>query len=251
MANCNVTAEGLSEWFATPQGHYILVREQAYFDQTVSDIFGFNAAQLGSPALDFLQNSRIPFRFNGSHQAGSAVRLCQDDLPFACDSLDLLLMPHLLEFSEYPHQILREAQRVLVPEGHLLISGFNPNSLWGLRRALSNKSGTPWSGGFIPVRRLADWLSVLGFDVISVHFSGYAPPFSQNKWLKRCARMETVGERWWAGSGGVYYLHAVKRVHGVSLLKPQWKQGLVSRLLPVTPKMNNNGMQCSREDLHE
>src|SRR5450759_1805372 len=95
MPNCKVTAESLSEWFTTPQGGYVLAREQAYFDRTVSDIFGYNALQLGLPEHDFVHSSRIPLRFCGADQAGAQVRLCDDELPFACDSLDPVSYTHL------------------------------------------------------------------------------------------------------------------------------------------------------------
>lgn len=248
MPNCNLTAQSLSEWFATPQGGYVLAREQAFFDRTVSDIFGFNALQLGLPEHDFLRDSRIPLRLTGANQTGAAVRLCGDELPFACDSLDLALLPHILEFAEHPHQILREVERVLMPEGNLMISGFNPRSLWGFRRALGSKQGYPWCGHFIALPRLKDWLALLGFEVVGGRFAVYAPPFRQTKWLDRFAFMEAAGDRWWAVSGGVYFLHAVKRVHGMRLIKPQWNEGLVKRLLPVAPKLNNKITQRSETD---
>lgn len=238
MPDCKVTADSLSAWFAGAQGSYILAHEQAYFSRSVSDIFGFNAAQLGLPEHDFLANSRMSLRFNGSPQAGSAVRLCHDELPFASDSLDLLLLPHVLEFCQQPHQVLREVQRVLLPEGSLLLSGFNPRSLWGMRRAFGNRSEFPWKGDFIALHRLKDWMSVLGFEVVGGCFAGYAPPFNREKWLRRYAFMEKAGDRWWAVGGGIYFLHAVKRVYGVRPLKPQWKHSLVGKLLPATPKIN-------------
>ena len=108
MPDCKPTAENLSEWFDTPQGGYVLAREQAYFDRTVSDMFGYNALQLGLQGHDFLRSNRMPLRFSAGNQAGNAVRLICAELPFECDSLDLVLMPHVLEFSEHPHQVLRE-----------------------------------------------------------------------------------------------------------------------------------------------
>jgi len=248
MPNCKLTAQSLSEWFSTQQGGYVLAREQDYFDHTVSDIFGYNALQLGVPELDFLRASRIPLRLHGTEQQGASVRLCHDELPFVADSLDLVLMPHLLEFAEHPHQILREVERVLMPEGNLIISGFNPFSLWGLHRSLGRKRGYPWCANFIALYRMKDWLSLLGFEVIGGRFAAYAPPFHQKKWLERCAFMESAGDRWWAVSGGVYFLHAVKRVHGVRPIKPKWDKGLVSKLLPVTPKLNNKITQRNETD---
>ena len=239
MPNCKLTAQSLSEWFATGQGGYVLTREQKFLDRTVSDIFGYNALQLGLPEHDFLRSSRMPLRFSAGNQQGNQVRLCCSELPFASASLDLVLLPHVLEFAEHPHQILREVERVLMPEGSLVISGFNPRSLWGMRRALGCKQDYPWSGHFISLPRIKDWLALLGFEVAGGRFAAYAPPFHKTKWLERYAFMESAGDRWWAVSGGVYFLHAIKRVHGMRLIRPQWNERLVSKLLPVAPKLNN------------
>lgn len=247
MLNCKSRAQSLSEWFASEQGGYVLTREQDYFDRTVTDIFGFNAMQLGVPKQDFLCNSRIPLRFSAGNQSGNDVRLVCTELPFACDSLDLVLLPHVLEFSENPHQIIREVERVLMPEGSLIISGFNPFSLWGLHRKLGRKRGYPWSGQFIALPRLKDWLALLGFEVVGGRFAAYAPPLYQRKWLERYAFMEKAGDRWWAVGGGIYFLHAVKRVPGMRLIKPKWNEGLVQKLMPASPKLNK-GIQKVKHD---
>ncbi len=248
MPNSKLIAHSLDEWFTSEQGGYVLEREQAYFDQVVADLFGFNAVQLGLPSQDFLRQSRMALRVKAGNQAGNDVRLCCDELPFESDSLDMLLVPHVLEFTDNPHQTLREAQRVLMPEGNLIISGFNPLSLWGLHHALGRREGYPWGGKFIGLARLKDWLALLGFEVIGGRFAAYAPPVHQAKWLERFEFMEKAGDRWWAVSGGVYFLHAVKRVHGVRLIKPQWNSGLVKNLLPVAPKLNNRLTQRNKSE---
>ena len=248
MPNCKLTAKNLSEWFASEQGGYVLTREQKYFDHTVSDIFGFNALQLGLPELDLLRSSRMPLRFTAGNQHGNKVRLCCDELPFDSDSLDLVLLPHVLEFANSPHQILREVERVLRPEGNLIISGFNPYSLWGLHRSLGRKQGYPWRGHFIGLPRLKDWLALLGFEVAGGRFAAYAPPLHHAKWLERFSFMEKAGDRWWAVSGGVYFLHAIKRVPGMRLIQPKWNKGLVSKLLPATPKLHNNRITQKTSD---
>ena len=224
---------------ATPQGQYVLSRERAYFDRTVSDIFGYNALQLGLPEYDFLEGNRIPLRIRGGNHSNNSVRLICTELPFDTDSMDLVLIPHVLEFSENPHQVLREVARVLHPEGNLIISGFNPRSLWGLHRALGRRDGYPWQGRFIKLPRLKDWLSLLDFEVSEVRFAAYAPPLHSARWLDRFAILEKAGDRWWAKGGGVYFMHAVKRVYGMRLIKPRWNEGLVRKLMPVAPRVNN------------
>ena len=242
------TANTLNDWFATTQGGYLLAQEQAFFDHSVTDIFGFNALQLGLPEHEFLRTSRMPLRVVAGHEAGIQVKLNMDEMAFECSSLDLVLLPHVLEFNTHPHQILREIERVLRPEGQLIISGFNPRSLWGMRRALGSKTGYPWCGNFIALPRLKDWLALLGFEVVAGRFACYAPPLTNPGWLNRLHFMEPAGDRWWAVCGGVYFLQAIKRVPGMRLIKPQWNEGLVSKLLPVAPKLNREVSQRTKSE---
>lgn len=241
------TANSLAEWMATPQGKYLLAREQEYFDHSVADIFGFNALQFGSSQQDFLRASRMPLRVKAAKEPGAQVYLELEELPFDSGSVDLALLPHILEFNKNPHQILREIERILRPEGHVIISGFNPRSLWGLRRALGSKTGFPWCGEFITLSRLKDWLALLGFEIVGGRFACYAPPMISPEWLKRFHFMEPAGDRWWAVCGGVYYLQAVKRVPGMRLIKPQWNKSLVSKLIPAAPKLNREVSQLISE----
>ena len=253
------TINTLTDWFATPQGQYLLTCEQAFFDHSVADIFGYHALQLGLHEQEFLRASRMPVRTVAGNKVGLSahnhesgqyekVRLVMDELPFECGSLDLITMPHVLEFNEHPHQILREVERVLRPEGTIIISGFNPRSLWGVRRMLGKRMGYPWNGDFIALSRLKDWLALLGFEIVAGRFACYAPPLANPKWLKRFDFMEPAGDRWWAVCGGVYYLQAIKRVSGMRLVKPQWKQGLVSKLMPAASKLNRGVSQRTQDD---
>lgn len=236
----------LDDWFETPLGQYLLEREQDYFDQAVADIFGFNALQLGLPQFDLLRTNRMSLRFAAApafpekcHQP--AVKLLTDlnQLPLASQSIDLALLPHVLEFHQYPHQILREVERVLMPEGHVIISGFNPLSLWGVPRFLPyRKEEYPWRGHFISLLRIKDWLALLGFEVMAGRLCCYAPPFRREKWRRRFGFMEEAGDRWWALGGGVYFLQARKRIQGMRLVMPGWGERLAAKkaLAPAAQK---------------
>jgi SAM-dependent methyltransferase len=222
----HASTNGVAEWMQTPLGNYLLEREQAYFDGVVADIFGYNAFQLGMPELDLLRSSRIPLRCrlgtNGSVDLRSDFR----DLPIASNSADLVLLPHVLEFAEHPHQILREVARVLMPEAQVVLSGFNPFSFWGWRRTFHQGKDFPWRGRFITLMRVKDWLALLGFEIVGGQMACYAPPSRQEKWLERFKFMEEAGTRWWPIAGGVYFLQAVKRVRGVRLIMPKWSDRL-------------------------
>jgi SAM-dependent methyltransferase len=235
----------LSSWLTTEQGRHVLEWELEQFDRAVEDVFGFKAAQAGLANIDFLRSNRIPHRFTLAPDNGAVLQAHPQHLPLANASVDLLALPHVLEFSADPHQVLREAERVLMPEGQVVISGFNPLSLWGARHSLMRETrrrdaACPWNAHFIGLLRLKDWLKLLGFELNGGMFGRYAPPFAQAKWLARFAFMEKAGQRWWPIAGGVYVVRAVKRVHGMRVVMPAWrKERAKSRVLaPVT---NSNG----------
>ncbi|WP_153116838.1 class I SAM-dependent methyltransferase [Rhodocyclus tenuis] len=214
---------GLDTWLKTPQGLYVTSWERPRIEGIVSDVFGYNALQLGLPQFDLLGDNRIPLRQKVGESGAVDVRCDLRQLPFAAASVDLVVLPHVLEFNDDPHQILREVERVLIPEGQLVIAGFNPLSLWGLRRRLpGHPEGFPWNGDYLSVPRIKDWVKLLGFEIDRGVFGCYAPPCTDAAWLRRYHFMEAAGDRWWGFAGGVYLLRAVKRVHGMRLIMPKW-----------------------------
>jgi SAM-dependent methyltransferase len=219
-----VRPDSLSAWFTTPLGAHLLTDEQRHFDREVADVFGFNAFQLGLAEFDFLRANRMPFHCAVSPEGGAAGLRCDlRALPIQTGVADLVILPHTLEFSENPHQVLREVARVLMPEGHVVVSGFNPWSLWGVRRLAAGRHGFPWSGQFINLPRLKDWMALLGFEVSAGRMACYVPPLAREKWRRRFDFLEKAGDRWWPFAGGIYLLHGIKRVHGMRLITPKWK----------------------------
>jgi len=222
---------GLHAWLDTPLGRYVMAWEAARVDTMVADIFGYNAVQLGLPEFDFLRANRMPFRF----RAGAGDVLVEADhaaLPFAAGSLDLVVLPHVLEFTAHPHQVLREVERVLVPEGHVVIAGFNPLSLFGLKRLLAgNGGGYPWRGQYLSVRRLKDWLALLSFETGRQASGCFVPAIELQKWLERMGCADRTHSRGWPIGGGVYLIHAIKRVQGMRLIMPKWDRKAGARAL--------------------
>lgn len=230
----------LDGWLQTPAGAYVLAWEQACLDALTADIFGFNAIQIGLPQLDALAANRMPNKWQAATRTTSleqlalapggkqiAVALDFAELPFASQSLDLVVLPHVLEFAAEPHQVLREVERVLIPEGQVIICGFNPASLWGLRQGLGRLTGShylPLAGEFISMPRMKDWLKLLNLGVSRSHFGCYAPPCRTAQWIARFGFMEPAGQRWWPYLGAVYMVHAVKRVKGMTIIGPAWNR---------------------------
>jgi SAM-dependent methyltransferase len=225
----------------------VLEWEQRQLDAVVADIFGYHAMQLGLPEVNALRENRMPLRFCASDRlldAGQridhprvAVVTHFEELPFASQSIDLVVMPHVLEFADEPHQVLREVDRVLVPEGQVVITGFNPASLWGARQSLCRLGASPYlprAGKFIALPRIKDWLKLLSFEVNRGRFGCYAPWVHTDKWLARWAFLEKVGDRWWPLLGSLYLLTAIKRVRGMRLVGAV-KKRKVERKVVLSP----------------
>jgi SAM-dependent methyltransferase len=274
----------LPQWLKTPAGEYLLAWEQRHLDQAVADVFGFHALQLGLPELAALRTNRMPHRWLAVEAPPSVAPIADesvdampparpgpaaptlhcnfDALPFDAASLDLVVLPHSLELARDPHLALREVERVLVPEGRVLILGFNPASLWGtrqrfgrMRRRLGLGSERdlflPRAGEFIGYRRLRDWLRLLSFEVESGRFGCYIPPVTSAKWLARFGWMERAGDRWWPPFGALYYIVAVKRVRGmrlVGLVRKEARPNGVTAPAPVAATQRRVELEMHGDD---
>ena len=97
--NCNID---LDAWLKQPSGSYIHAWEQRLLDQLTADIFGFNAVQIGLPQMNCLAASRMPNRWLANNvlmpNSPNKIALLHDfeDLPFETQSLDLVVLPHVL-----------------------------------------------------------------------------------------------------------------------------------------------------------
>lgn len=246
----------------SPAGRYLTDWEQTRLDEVVADIFGFHAIQLGWPGLQALRRNRMPHRWvlsdgpwdpvpEPASQAEAGVSAVPADapashldepvplaalarfdaLPFPANSIDLMVLPHTLDLADDPHQTLREVERVLVPEGRVVVLGLNPASLWGMRQRWERAAARFGLGHpFIPGAaeslgywRLRDWLRLLSFEVEAGCFGCYRPALQSPAWLGRLRWMESAGDRWWPVLGAVYFLTAVKRVRGMRVIGPAWK----------------------------
>ncbi len=249
-------------WLRTPPGQYLLAWEQERIDRAVADIFGYHALQVGLPELDGLRANRMPHRWLASdlldlsgralvdeavaphpHSVPVALHCDAEALPFASNSLDLIVMPHTLELAQDPHAALAEATRALMPEGRLVIVGFNPVSLWAMRQNLGRTGHSlrmgderlflPSAGESIGYWRLRDWLRLLSYDIEVGKFGCWRPPWNSQKWLDRFGWMEGIGERWWPVLGAVYFLVAVRRVRGMRLVGKVRKERMKAGAAPA------------------
>ncbi len=246
MAGEIIKSTHWTDWLKTPAGAYVLDWEQRWADEVTADCFGYHALQLGLSQLQALRHNRILHRWValGENEPGQAdLHSAPCALPFANDSLDLVVLPHTLELSPDPHATLREVARVLVPEGRLLVLGLNPNSLWGWRYSRAQWLSRWWStDSFLPdhveligTGRLRDWLQLLNFEPEPIQFGAYVPSVQSPVWLQRWRWMDRAGPRWWPFLGAIYAQAAVKRVQGMRLIEPAWRERKRSaRALVVT-----------------
>jgi SAM-dependent methyltransferase len=247
----DASAAGLAfaQFLDSPPGRYAMAWEQAQLDRVVSDIFGYHALQIGLPQFDALRENRMPLRLRMAEAVAPpdaaapdvAVVAGFDELPFATQSIDLVVLPHTLEFAREPHRVLREVDRVLVPEGQVVIVGFNPASLWGLRQWLVRLGAHPYlprEGQFIHLARIKDWLKLLSFETQLGRFGAYAPWARSEQWLARWSFLEKAGDRWWPVLGSLYMVTAIKRVRGMRLIGPAWKKSekVANTLAPASTR---------------
>jgi len=241
MAN-NCPAQ-LNRWFQTPLGRRVLKEEADALQPILPHLFGYHLLQIGTIGHGYLlESSRISHRCVLSLSAKtickpySAVCALPDVLPFAQDSIDVVVLPHLLEFEKKPLDILREVERVLIPEGHVVILGFNPVSLWGGWRYFTRRKTAPWCGRFLPISRIKDWLALLGFDLKKQQTFFFRLPFYKNEMTV----LEKIGARWMGHFGAVYLLVAKKHVTTITPIKPKWltQPALVTEAVGTQRKLN-------------
>ena len=219
------------EWLGRPPGSLILEAERGHLDRILPNLFGYHLVQVGQSAGSaLLDGSRIlnrsvidldadPWPSRYPVVCGSPLAL-----PIESDGVDVVLILHVLEFEEEPHKAIHEAFRVLVPEGHLIITGFNPWSLLGLWRLFLRASGAPpWCGRFLAPGRIKDWLALLGFDLLVFDSHFRRPPFGSQRLLHRFAFLERRMAPWSSGFGAVYVVLARKRVTTLLRTRPRWR----------------------------
>lgn len=220
----------LRAWCRLPLGQALAQCEKQVLDELLSDVFGYHLVLLDPCCQpDALASSRILHRVVQTCDAAGlegmpGLLACAEHLPLQSDSVDAFVLPHALEIAADPHQVLREIDRCLLPEGHLIVLGLNPLGWWGLRRLLLGWRGkAPWSLRFISLPRLRDWLSLLGFDTLHSRYLFPHPPWHYGKrhWPSRW--LERVHSGRWPWLAATYVLVARKRVATLTPIKPRWR----------------------------
>lgn len=211
----------MTQWWQSSLARYMQNQEQQWLQYQHSKFQGYFQLQLGGQAIILPPSLRPCYQAikGSSGQFHAQV----EHLPFKSESVDLMLLQHVVEFSKQPHQLLREADRVLNESGTLILLCFNPFSLWGLRRLFSWQDRLPWRGQFFSRQRLKDWLALLDFEVVQAQSIIYCPPLQNERWIKRSGFLERWGRRLWPYFGGVTVIVAKKRTLLVTPLRSRWQ----------------------------
>ncbi len=218
---------GVSEWFLNDDVEGLVDLEAGLANDLVSNLFGYNVLQLGSFYPNLVMNScRIPNKIlvslGGDVQPFETVRGDVEAFPFGPATIDIIILPHILEFSPDPGKILREVDRVLIGEGYLVVFAFNPWSLFGLNTIFKRwQDLAPWNCSFISALRLEDWLRVLGFEMIEVRYGGYGSLVKKGL-LTITGNKEKLMKYLFPGLGNIYFLVAKKRIEGLTAMRTNW-----------------------------
>lgn len=232
----NQICRQLECWYESPLGEYLYRREREIVGELVQPLFGHRLLQLGSSTRQpLLESASQAQKIYAAHSDAESIQLCTEleHLPFAAESIDILVLHHAVEFADNPHQLLREASRVLAYRGEMIIVGFNPWSLFGagcgIQRALSNKL---WSSAqLLSKHRLRDWLRLLGLEIECIRHSVSVPPGGKGRFNRALLGMDAFATRHNWVTGGLYVLHARKHISTLTADRALWNRRVGDRLI--------------------
>ena len=223
-----MSAASDTPWFDSPLGASVLALETHVLQDALTDVFGFELLQIGrwGAAAELTRSARTQHRRWIAPDASGpgAVRADFDALPIATASVEAVVLPHTLEHAPNPHELLREVERVLMGEGHVLICGFNPYGPWGLRHLLSRRRFPPPSTRLLSEGRTCDWLRLLGFEIVDARRYLFAPPWAGRARDRGNSWMEARGPGLMTPLAGAYLVKACKRVRTLTPIRPMWQR---------------------------
>ena len=232
----------MNDWFESSLGQSLLEQERLHCRKLVPSGYYPRSLQVGLPSVNFLDGIETGGRFFiGQHvlhthgepgASGSDPLQCAvakaSAMPFADKTHNLIVLPHTLDFCDDPHSVLREVNHILVPQGCVVITGFNQVSMWGaVRLMMKGAKRQPWNGNYRRVGRVQDWLSLLGFELVGAIMMTYQPPLQNEKWRSKLEFIDRAGARWWPGLGAVYVIIWRKKeivASGRAVTRLQWKR---------------------------
>ena len=219
------------QWLEPPIGEALLQQETRLVEDAFDGLFGELCVQLGmwGCSRNFLRFARTQRSISisdvettgGAQKPGAISQLSQ--LPVASNSVDIMFLPHTFDYSnERSHAILRETERVLTPHGHIVVLGFKPGGIWGLRRLIPGAELPPGAENLVSDRRLSDWLQLLDMRIVGVTRYFFRWPV-QGAHRISAVNWEHLGRRFWPELSACYMLIAQKRVVTITPIKKPWR----------------------------
>lgn len=217
----------MTQWLETPLGKNLLDIETSLLEQMINRRFGYHLLQLSCADVAVYEDSPIGHKFcltpSTKVKNGSLVAQA-DAIPLAAEAVDMVVLHHVLDYSSDPHQLLREADRVLIAGGYLLIIGFNPFSTWGVRHRFGRKAGkSPWKSSLLSSLRLSDWLKLLDFKVEQIHYGLYSLPVNSPGLIRYSSLLGKLAQRLNWPTGGIYVISAKKQALAMTPIREPWK----------------------------
>lgn len=239
----------LKHWYDTPLGQQTLQLERSMIERALADLQGNRLLQV---SLDgrrwFCAHARAKHGVLLAPQVelgmeSNTLIATPEELPVQSAVIDILVLHHALEFSEDPHQVLREAARVLRPGGTLIMLSFNPHSLIGLHSLIRRKESAPFSSQGLAVGRLHDWFRLLQLSALKTRSQGYEYPIESERWRRRLRWLGPLVRLLPGHSGNLLLMTARKDVAGMTSLRPEWNRRLLGGLQVIESKAGTSGIR--------
>lgn len=217
----------MTEWLQGPLGSTLLSAEAEILEHMINRRFGYHLLQMSCADVTVYDDSPIGHKFclrpDIDARRGGVVAQ-PEAIPLASESVDMVLLHHVLDYSKHPHQLLREADRVLIAGGDLLIIGFNPFSTWGIRHKLSRrKQLSPWKANLLTSMRLCDWLKLLDFQIDQVQYGLYSMPINHPAFIKYSSFFGKFAKQLNWPTGAIYIISARKQSLPMTPIREPWK----------------------------
>lgn len=249
------TVQQWDHWLTHYLGSSLLESEKQFLKSSLAGCYGKHVLLIGVPHQHALLECSVMINqvlltpLINKHKHYKCIESEYHKLPIAPGSVDLVIVPHTMDFLDNPRQLLMEACKVVKPEGLIIIMGFNPISPWGFKKWWSKSKHMPWLGAFINAKKVKNWIKLADFELVKQDMLLFRPPLTHQGLFKKMKFLEWLGKKVYAPFGGVYVLTAQAKTIPLTPIKLHWKQ-TISPLQATLPGPTLRDIQQS-EALHE
>ncbi|MAZ39013.1 MAG: hypothetical protein CMF49_02750 [Legionellales bacterium] len=233
--------ECMQTWYQTTLGQHVLADEQAQVESILADKFGYYLVEFSNMELyTFGHLSPITYKYYVKFKTDTTIKsdglIAElDAFPFIPDSLDCIILPHVLEFTKNPELILKEAWQSLRPNGYLLLLTFNPYSLMGIYKKIKQDKTFPFTGTYYSYRKLFAMLKSCDFHIDESAHCNFDLPFETKNRLKKHKLWLALAQLALPNSANVNIILARKEVGGITPIRFKWvKKATAAKVGSVT-----------------